>query len=265
MSDQARHFAIVTGASGGIGLELAKLAAADNHDLLIAADRPLEAAASELRAMGATIETLEVDLSTVEGVDQLFAKAQSIGRPIDGLFANAGHGLGKGFLDQDWDDIVSVIDTNVLGTVRLLYLVAADMKRRGEGKILITGSIAGLMPGTYQAIYNASKAFVDSFSFALRHELKDTGVTVTCLMPGPVDTDFFDRADMMDTKVGQGKKEDPADVAKTGYHAMLKGEGDVVAGWQNKLQAAIAAVTPQGVLANMHEGMAKPRNGKEAA
>ncbi len=264
MSDQSRYFAIVTGASGGIGLELAKLAASDGHDLLIAADRPLDAAATELRAMGATVETLEVDLATVDGVDQLFAKARSMGRPIDGLFANAGHGLGKGFLDQDWNDIMGVIDTNIVGTTRLLYLVAAEMKRRGQGKILITGSIAGLMPGTYQAVYNASKAYVDSFSFALRHELKDSGVTVTCLMPGPVETDFFERADMMDTKVGQGKKEDPAAVAKTGYHAMLKGEGDVVAGWQNKLQAAIAAVTPEGVLANMHEGMAKPGTGKAA-
>ena len=264
MNDQSRHFAIVTGASGGIGLELAKLAASDNHDLLIAADRPLEAAAAELRALGATVETLQVDLSTVEGVDQLVAKAQALGRPIDGLFANAGQGLGKGFLDQDWDDIMQVVNTNITGTLRLLYKVATAMKSRGQGKILITGSIAGLMPGTYQAVYNGTKAFVDSFSFALRHELKDSGVTVTCLMPGPVDTDFFERADMMDTKVGTSKKEDPAAVAKTGYHAMLKGEGDVVAGWQNKLQAAIAAVTPEGVLANMHEGMAKPGSAKAA-
>jgi short-subunit dehydrogenase len=264
MSDQSRRFAIVTGASSGIGLELAKLAAADHHDLLIAADRPLEEAAAELRALGAQVETLQIDLSKVEGVDQLFAKAQSIGRPIDGLFANAGHGLGKRFLDQDWDDIVGVIDTNITGTVRLLYLVAGDMKRRGEGKILITGSIAGLMPGTYQAVYNGTKAFVDSFSFALRHELKDSGVTVTCLMPGATETDFFDRADMTDTKVGSSKKQDPAEVAKTGYHAMLKGEGDVVAGWQNKLQAAIAAVTPEGVLADMHEGTAKPGSARAA-
>ncbi len=265
MSDQTRHFAIVTGSSGGIGLELAKLAATDNHDLLIAADRPLHDAAMELRALGASVETLEVDLSTVEGVDELFAKAQAMGRPIDGLFANAGHGLGKGFLDQDWEDIMGVVNTNITGTLRLLYRVAADMKARGQGKILITGSIAGLMPGTYQAVYNGTKAFVDSFSFALRHELKDSGVTVTCLMPGATDTDFFERADMADTKVGSSKKQDPAEVAKSGYHAMLKGEGDVVAGWQNKLQAAIAAVTPEGVLANMHKDMAEPGSGKEAA
>ena len=262
MGDTSRHFAIVTGASSGIGLELAKLAAADNHDLLIAADRPMDEAVSELRALGAAVDTLEVDLSTVEGVDELFAKAKAMGRPIGGLFANAGHGLGKAFLDQEWDEIMGVVNTNITGTIRLLYLVAEDMRKRGQGKILITGSVAGLMPGTYQAVYNGTKAFVDSFSFALRHELKDSGVTVTCLMPGATETDFFERADMMDTKIGQSKKQDPAEVAKIGYRAMLKGEGDVVAGWQNKLQAAIAAITPEGVLANMHKDMAEPGSGK---
>ena len=211
------------------------------------------------------METLQVDLSTAEGVDQLFDRAQAMGRPIDGLFANAGQGLGKGFLDQDWNDIMGVINTNVIGTTRLLYRVGQEMRRRGQGKILITGSIAGLMPGTYQAIYNATKAYLDSFSFAFRHELKDSGVTVTCLMPGATETDFFERADLMDTKIGTSKKQDPAEVAETGYKAMLKGEGDVVAGWHNKLQAAMAAVTPEGVLAHMHEGMAKPGTAKEKA
>src|SRR5215207_10639575 len=110
------------------------------------------------------------------------------------------------------------------------------MCRRGNGRILITGSIAGFMPGTYQAVYNASKAFLDSFSFALRAELKESGITVTCLMPGATETDFFERADMLDTKVGTQKKDDPADVAKTGFDAMMRGDGDVVSGWQNKLQ-----------------------------
>ena len=256
------RFAVVTGASGGIGLELAKCAAKDGYDLLIAADRPLEQAAVELRALGAEVQTLEVDLATREGVDKLVAQAKSSGRNVEALFANAGQGLGKGFLDQDWDDIMGVVNTNVTGTLRLLHEMGRDMRNKGEGKILITGSIAGLMPGTYQAAYNGSKAFLDSFSFALRHELKDSGVTVTCLMPGATETDFFERADLTDTKVGQAKKQDPAEVAETGYKAMQKGEGDVVAGWNNKLQAAIAAVTPQGVLAKMHEGMAAPGSGK---
>ncbi len=136
------------------------------------------------------------------------------------------------------------------------------MRERGQGRILITGSIAGLMPGSFQAVYNGTKAFLDSFSFALRNELKDTGVSVTCLMPGPTDTEFFDRAEMLDTKVGSGKKDDPADVAKTGFDAMMRGEGDVVHGFKNKVQAAIAAVTPQSQLAEEHRKMAEPGTAK---
>src|ERR1051325_11466244 len=130
------------------------------------------------------------------------------------------------------------------------------MRARGRGRILFTGSIAGFMPGTYQAVYNATKSFIDSFSFALRAELKDTGVSVTCLMPGATDTDFFERADMLDTKVGQGRKMDPAKVAKIGFEAMMRGEGDVVAGFKNKLQAATAAITPESQLAEQHRKMA---------
>jgi short-subunit dehydrogenase len=152
-----------------------------------------------------------------------------------------------------------VIDTNITGTLYLLQTVARDMQAAGEGRILITGSIAGFMPGTFQAVYNGTKAFLDSFSYALRHELKGTQVTVTCLMPGATETEFFERADMMDTKVGTQKKADPAAVAKTGFKAMLNGDGDVVAGWDNKLRAAIAHIAPASVLAEMHRGMAEPR------
>jgi uncharacterized protein len=169
-----------------------------------------------------------------------------------------GRGLGKGFLDQNFDDVLQVINTNITGTVYLIQKVGREMRERGRGRILITGSIAGFVPGTYQAVYNASKAFLDSFSFALRAELKDTGVTVTCLMPGATETEFFARADMLDTKVGQGKKDDAADVAKTGFKAMMKGEGDVVTGWHNKLQSAIANVTPASVLAEQHRKKAEP-------
>ena len=172
--------------------------------------------------------------------------------------ANAGRGLGKGFLDQDFDDVLQVINTNITGTIYLIQKVGRDMRERGRGRILITGSIAGFVPGTYQAVYNASKAFLDSFSFALRAELKDTGVTVTCLMPGATETEFFARADMLDTKVGQGKKDDAADVARTGFKAMMKGEGDVVTGWHNKLQSAIANVTPASILAEQHRKKAEP-------
>jgi len=136
------------------------------------------------------------------------------------------------------------------------------MRARGEGRILLTGSIAGFIPGTFHAVYNGTKAFIDSFSFALRNELKDSGVTVTCLMPGATEPQFFERADMMDTKVGQSKKDDPADVAKTGFEAMMRGDGDVVTGWHNKLQTAIASVTPAGLLAEQRRKMTEPGSGK---
>ena len=239
----SKPFAIVTGASSGIGLELAKICAQEGFDLLIAADRPdIQTAADQLRRLGAGVTAVETDLATTEGVDQLWAAAA--GRPVDALLANAGHGLGHGFLDQDFDDARHVIDTNITGTIYLVQLVARTMRTRGQGRILLTGSIAGFIPGTYQAVYNGTKAFVDSFSFALRAELKETGVTVTCLMPGATETDFFERADMLDTKVGQSKKDDAADVARVGFDAMMRGDGDVVSGWKNKLQSAIANVTP---------------------
>jgi short-subunit dehydrogenase len=259
----SKPFAIVTGASSGIGLELATICAQEGFDLLIAADRPeIHTAADRIRDFGSEVTVVEADLATTDGVDQLWAAAA--GKPIDALLANAGHGLGHAFLDQDFDDVRHVVDTNVTGTIYLVQLVGRQMRRRGQGRILFTGSIAGFMPGTYQAVYNGTKAFVDSFSFALRAELKDTGVTVTCLMPGATETDFFERADMLDTKVGQSEKDDPADVARVGFDAMMRGDGDVVSGWKNKLQSAIANITPAGVLAEQHRKMAEPGSGKKA-
>lgn len=252
-----RPLAVVTGASAGIGYELARCCAENGFDLVIAADEAkIEDAAQDFRSLGVEVDALETDLATLEGVNQLCAKVQ--GRQVDALLANAGHGLGHGFLDQDFDEVRHVIDTNITGTIYLIQQVGRDMRARGQGRILITGSIAGFMPGSFQAVYNGTKAFIDSFSFALRNELKDTNVTVTCLMPGATETEFFERADMMDTKVGTQKKDDPADVARTGFEAMMNGEGDVVAGWKNKLQSAVANVTPAGVLAEQHRKMAEP-------
>jgi short-subunit dehydrogenase len=258
------QYAIVTGASSGIGRELALIAAREGYDLLLAADTAgLSEVADLCRSAGAEVDTLEVDLSTEDGVDQLWVATQ--GRAVDALFANAGHGLGRAFLDQDFDDIRHVIGTNITGTIYLIQQVARDMVDRGRGRILITGSIAGYMPGSFQAVYNGTKAFIDSFSFALRNELKDSGVTVTCLMPGATETKFFERADMLDTKVATDEKDDPVDVARVGYEAMLRGDGDVVAGWKNKLQTAVASVTPSGVLAEQHRKMAEPGTAKARA
>jgi len=218
----APPLAIITGASTGIGFELARQCARNGFDLVIVADEAeILDAIRRLEAEGATVEALQADLSTTEGVDRLLAAAS--GRPIDALLANAGRGLGKAFVDEDFTEVRRVIDTNVTGTVYLLQKVAREMKGRGHGRILITGSIAGFMPGTFQAVYNGTKAFLDSFSFALRAELKGSGVTVTCLMPGATETDFFERADMLDTKVGTAKKDDPAEVARIGFDAMMNG------------------------------------------
>ena len=239
---------------------MAKCCAANGFDLVVVADEPeIKKAARDFEAMGAKVDALQADLATLEGVDKLYALIG--GRPVDALLANAGRGLGKGFLDQDFDDVMRVVNTNITGTIYLIQKVGRDMRARKAGRILITGSIAGFIPGTYQAVYNASKAFLDSFSFALRAELKDSGVTVTCLMPGATETEFFERADMLDTKVGQGKKDDPADVARTGFKAMMNGEGDVVSGWHNKLQSAIANVTPASILAEQHRKKAAPGSG----
>jgi short-subunit dehydrogenase len=256
MNSNLRPLAIVTGASSGIGLGVAVECAKHGFDLILAADRALEEAARQVSAAGATAATVVADLATPQGVEQLYAEIG--GRPVAALVANAGHGLGKGFLDQDFADIIHVIDTNITGTLALIHRVGNDMRAQGSGRILITGSIAGFMPGTFQAVYNGSKAFIDSFSWALRNELKDTGVTVTCLMPGPTETEFFARADMMDTKVGTDRKMDAFEVAHIGFEAMMKGEGDVVAGMKNKLQAAVASVTPSAVLAEQHRKMAEP-------
>jgi uncharacterized protein len=261
-TNQNRQLALVTGASSGIGYELARRCAVEGFDLLVAADEPqIFEAARNFEMLGAQVTAIQADLATLEGVDRLYNAAN--GRPIDALLANAGRGLGDAFLNQDFDQARHVIDTNITGTVYLIHKVGRDMRARRSGRILITGSIAGFMPGTYQAVYNGTKAFLDSFSFALRAELKESGVTVTCLMPGATETEFFDRAHMTDTKVGQSKKDDPAHVASVGFDAMMKGEGDVVSGWMNKLRSAIANVTPASLLAEQHRSMAEPGSGKQ--
>lgn len=257
----AAKLAVITGASSGIGLHLAEICIEQGFEIVIAADRAqIHEVGERFRRHGAAVTVVEADLATREGVDQLWSALR--GRQVYALLANAGHGLGGAFLDQDFDEIRHVIDTNVTGTLYLIQLVAQAMRTRGAGRILITGSIAGYIPGTYAAVYNGTKAFIDSFSFALRAELKDSGVTVTCLMPGATDTDFFERADMEDTKVGQGAKDNPHDVAQVGFDAMMRGDGDVVSGWKNKVQTVLASVTPSGMLAEQHRKMAEPGSGK---
>src|SRR3954470_13403876 len=229
MAAERHELALVTGASSGIGLELARCCAENGFDLIVVADEPqIHEAAGDLRASGAEVEAVEADLATTEGGDRFLAAAN--GRAVDVLIANAGRGLGGAFLDQKFDRVRRVLDTNVTGTLYLVHKVGREMRARGSGRILITGSIAGFLPGTYHAAYNGTKALLDSFAFALRAELKDSGVTVTCLMPGATETDFFETAEMLDTSIGASKKQPADEVAKIGFEAMQAGDGDVVAG-----------------------------------
>lgn len=264
MSD-TRPLAVVTGASSGIGLELARQFASHGYDLILAADRDLGEAQSAVESDGGhVVQSLQADLATADGVGRLYDAIKASGRPVEALAANAGIGLGHAFLDQNLDEALKVVDTNIKGSLALIHAVGGDMRRAGQGRILITSSIASLIPGTFQAVYNGSKAFLQSFSFALRNELKDTGVTVTALLPGATETDFFERAELQDTKVGapDAKRDDAAMVAKAGFDALMKGEGDVVAGFKNKIQAAATRVMTDSQLAEMHRGMAEPGTAK---
>ena len=257
--DKLAGLVIVTGASSGIGLELARRAARDGVDLILAADTDLAVGAAAARAAGAgSVETVLCDLATEEGIAQVIAQVGM--RPVAALFANAGQGHGGAFLDRPWDEVQHTIDTNVVGTLRLIQTIGRGMRERGAGRILVTGSIAGHMPGTFNLIYNSTKAFIDDFCDGLRNELKDTGVVVTCLEPGATETAFFERGELEDTRLGQSSKADPAKVAEDGYAAMLAGEGQIISGFMNKVQALFADLLPDSVVAQMHRRMAEPRS-----
>jgi short-subunit dehydrogenase len=256
-----RKLAVVTGASSGIGLELAKCAAQDGFDLIVAADTPFVEAGPAFDEYDVTVQSIEADLSSRQGVHQLLDLIAD--RPVDVLVANAGHGLGHGFLDQATDEWMHVLNTNITGTLLLIQPIVKRMVERGEGKVLITGSIAGHLAGTFQAVYNGSKAFIDSFSAALNEEIKGSGVTVTCLKPGATETNFFHRAELDDTKVGQANKDDPADVAKAGWEAMKDGDPAVIYGMKNKMQVAAAGMMTDATTAKLHRAQAEPGSGSD--
>ncbi|PIO98100.1 SDR family NAD(P)-dependent oxidoreductase [Pleomorphomonas carboxyditropha] len=257
-----RGIAVVTGASTGIGFELARCAAGDGYDLVVAADEPgIHDVADLLGEHGVSIRAVEADLSTPEGIARLIDVIASDGRPVELLMANAGRGLGHGFLDQSFDDIRRVVDTNIMGTLDLVHRIGRQMREQQFGRILFTGSIAGYIPGAFQAVYNGTKAFVDSFAYALREEMTDTNITVTVLMPGPTETEFFERADLMDTEMGQADKDDAGYVARAGYRAMMNGEADIVTGWSNKLQTTMAGFMSPETLARRHRRIAEPGSG----
>ena len=266
MEASTRPLAVVTGASSGIGLELARQFAENGFDLIVnAEDDELLEAAREVEAAGVHVEVVQEDLSTEGGVDALYGRIKQDGRPVAAAALNAGIGCGGAFKDTPLDRELDLIDLNVRSTVHLAKYLVRDMVVRDDGKLLFTSSIAATQPGAFQAVYNASKSFVQSFALALRNELKDTDVTVTSLMPGPTETEFFERADMLDTKIGASdSKDDPADVAKDGFEALMAGKERVVsASLSTKAQGRFSRALPDSAKAELHRKMAEPGSAKK--
>ncbi|KAM3095420.1 SDR family NAD(P)-dependent oxidoreductase [Phormidesmis sp. 146-12] len=254
-----RPLAVVTGASSGIGYELAKQFAENGFDLLITAtDSKINEMVQTFEQLGAQVKTVQADLASYEGVEALSDAIKATG-PVDAIAINAGVGIGGKFIETDLQKELNLIELNVVSSVHLTKRVVKPMVERGKGRILFTSSIAALMPGPFEAVYAASKAFLRSFSEALRNELKDTGVTVTALLPGPTDTNFFNRAEMDNTRAAASKKDDPAQVAKQGFEALMSGKDEVVAGSiMNKVQAAVVQALPEPAKAAMHRQLTEP-------
>jgi short-subunit dehydrogenase len=260
-----KQFAVVTGASSGIGLELAKQFAQNGFDLLIVSgSERLNSAALEIRALGANVQAVQADLAAHEGVHKLLSAIQSGGRPVDAVAINAGVGVTGRFIETDLGEELNMVALNVTSTLHLAKYMVKEMVARGSGRILFTASIAGTMPTPYETVYGATKAFVRSFSQSLREELKETGVSVTALMPGATETDFFHRAGADDTKLGASEKDDPAEVAREGFEALMSGKDHVVAGsFKNKLQAAAGYTLPDPLVAKAHASMSEPGSAKK--
>lgn len=260
----SQGFAVVTGASSGIGRELAKRAAAAGFDLVLAADEPrIYDVAVELRQTGSIVDAMCVDLSTTQGVDDFVHFVKDLDRPVDLLMANAGIDHGGAFVEPDLSQTLAIIDTNVRGSVSVIHKIAQRMGARGAGKILVTASIVSVLPGPFHATYCASKAFLYSFSQALRYEMKEMGVSVTCLMPGVTETGVYERAGMQDTWVGRFRKADPAFVARVAFDALLSGKAVAVPGILNKIITCLAVVAPVALLTAIHAAATRPRKFRE--
>lgn len=261
-----RQLAVVTGASSGIGYELARQFAQHGFDLLITSESErIINAAESLQSLGTNIESVRADLATYDGVEQLYAKIKSTGRPVDAIAINAGVGVGGDFARAtDLDAELNLIHLNVISPVHLAKRIIKDMLVSGHGRILFTSSIVGAMPAPFEAVYGASKAFLTSFAQAIRNELKDTNVTITVLMPGATETEFFHRAGLDDTKIGASEKDDPALVARDGYDALMAGKDHIVAGsFKNKLQTTAAHILPDPTVAEVHRKLAEPGSAKK--
>lgn len=260
MATSIRPLAVITGASSGIGYELAKQFAQNGYDLIIAAEDPgLEEAARFLRSYSVEVQDVRVDLRNYDEVEELYAAIQANGSPVDAIAINAGVGIGGAFTETSLQDEFDLIDLNVKSVVHLAKRVIGDMVLQNKGKVLFTASVVSEAPSPFQAVYSASKAFVLNFAGAIRSELKDTGITITALMPGATETNFFHRAGLDDTEIGQSKKDDPADVARDGYEALMRGDDKVIAhSMTSKAMGIMGKLMPDKMNAGMMRGMNEP-------
>lgn len=264
--NNTNQYALITGATSGIGYELAKLFAADGYNLVIVARNQdeLDAKASELKQNGITVIPFPKDLFDPEEAFALYAELKSQGIRIDVLVNNAGQGVYGEFEETDIDRELDIINLNISSLVVLTKLFVKEMISRNSGKILNTASIASKSPGPWQAVYHGTKAFVLSFTEAIREELRNTEITVTALMPGVTDTDFFNKADMQDSKAVQDKESmaDPAKVARDGYEALMAGKDKVVSGFKNKVQVGLGNIMPDSAVAHQVYEQQKPVDDK---
>jgi short-subunit dehydrogenase len=260
--NNSNQYALITGASSGIGYELAKLFAADNYNLvLVSRDKEeLDAKAAELKIDGIEVVTIAKDLFNREEAFALYAEVKQLGLNVTVLVNDAGQGVYGEFKDTDIDRELDIIDLNIASLVILTKLFLKDMTTSNSGKILNLASIASKTPGPWQSVYHGTKAFVLSFTESIREELKDFDITVTALLPGATDTDFFAKADMEESKMVQDKDSlsDPADVAKDGYEALMAGKDKVISGMKNKIMVGMSNLMPDSVVAHNMAEQQKP-------
>ena len=264
--ENKKSFTLITGATSGIGLELAKLFAQDKSNLILVArdEEKLNTTAELLKAENIDVVTISTDLFVVGNAQELYQQVKALSLEVDVLINDAGQGVYGKFIDNELDRELDIIQLNISSLITLTKLFVKDMVQRGTGKVLNVASVASKAPGPYQAVYHGTKAFVHSFNEAIRNELKDTGVSVTSLLPGATDTDFFNKADMQDSKiVQQGELADPVAVAKDGYEALLAGKDMVVSGLKNKIQVALGNITPDSMQAAQMEKVQEPADSKK--
>jgi uncharacterized protein len=256
------RYALITGATSGIGYELAKLFAGDGYNLVIVArdENELRQKAQELSTANVDVVAIAKDLFQPEAAFELYDEVKSRNLTVDVLVNDAGQGQYGLFVEQGIHRLLDIIQLNVKSLTVLTHLFLKDMVARNEGKILQLASIASQLPGPWQAVYHATKAYVLSFSEALVQELKDSAVTVTALQPGATDTDFFNKAEMQDSKILDTKLSDPKKVAKDGYDALMKGDDKIVSGFKNKVMVGLGSVMPESAAAAQMNKMQKPRS-----